>query len=186
MKDASGIWDHQWGYGAVTRSLHWIMALLLAWQFASALLRVFADGSPIERFFWSTHYTIGFTLCVLALLRGGWGILNLRRRRAVPRLPLGRAASCGHFLMHLLMIVVPSLAILRAAGGGRGFSVYGMQVVAAGAEPNDALVGAGNVAHGLLGWLLLALIGGHIAMAVVHGVLWRDGALRRMTRGGLA
>ncbi len=40
-----------------------------------------------------------------------------------------------------------------------------------------------NALHGLLGWTLLALIAGHVAMALWHGLVRRDATLRRMTRG---
>ncbi len=37
--------------------------------------------------------------------------------------------------------------------------------------------------HGLLGWGLIALIVGHIAMAWVHTRVWKEPLVRRMTRG---
>jgi cytochrome b561 len=180
---ATGLSDTPAGYGLVSRALHWLMALLIVWQFASALLRVFAEDTGIEGFFWSTHYSVGFTIYVLAIARGAWGLANLKRRPPHGGSLLDRAAPLGHLAMYGLMIVVPLLAILRAAGGGRGFSVYGLQLVAPGGEPNPMLTAPANALHGLLGWVLLALIAGHVAMALLHGLVWRDATLDRMTRG---
>ena len=39
---------------------------------------------------------------------------------------LRRGATAGHLALYILMIVVPSLAIARAFGNGRGFSAYGV------------------------------------------------------------
>ncbi|WAJ29144.1 cytochrome b [Antarcticirhabdus aurantiaca] len=181
---AKGLSDTPAGYGLVSRSLHWLMALLIVWQFTSALLRVFAEDTAIEGFFWSTHYSVGFTIYVLAVVRGIWGLANLKRRPSHGGSLLDRAAPLGHLAMYVLMIVVPFLAILRAAGGGRGLSVYGLQLVAPGGEPNPMLTEPANALHGLLGWVLLALIVGHVAMALIHGLVWRDATLDRMTRGG--
>lgn len=89
---ATGLSDTMAGYGLVSRSLHWLMALLFAWQFTSALLHAFAPDTPVESFFWSTHYSVGFTLYILALLRGIWGLVNLRRRPHHDGTLLGRAA----------------------------------------------------------------------------------------------
>ncbi len=184
MADTTRTWDSPAGYGTVTRALHWGMAALFLWQFASAALRVVAKDTAIEGFFWSTHYSVGFTLWLLVLVRGAWGLVNLRRRpRAAGSPALAAAARAGHFALYALMILAPSLAILRAVGGNRGFSVYGLQLVAPGGEPNPVLTAPGNALHGLLGWTLLALIAGHIAMALYHGYVRRDATLDHMARG---
>jgi len=109
--------------------------------------------------------------------------MNLRRRVRGGSSLLERAATLGHLSMYILMIVVPSLAIMRAIGNTRGLSVYGVQLVAPGGESNLLLTAPANLAHGLLGWILLTLIIGHIAMALLHGVVWRDPTLDRMTKG---
>jgi len=88
----------------------------------------------------------------------------------------------GHLALYALMILVPTLALLRAVGNGRGFSVYGLQLVAPGGEAIPALTAPGNALHGLLGWALLALIVGHVAMALFHAHVRKDPTLDRMTR----
>lgn len=184
MAGALRIWDSPSGYGAVTRALHWGMAALFGWQFFGAMLRVAAEDTAIEGFFWSTHYSVGFTLWVLVLLRGAWGLANLPRRprhEGSPRMAM--AAKLGHLALYGLMIVVPTLALLRAIGSGRGFSVYGVQIVARTGEAMPALTAPGNALHGTLAWLLLALILGHVAMALYHAHVRKDPTLARMTRG---
>lgn len=184
MSPATTLRDHPQGYGVVSRAFHWTMAAFLVWQFVSVLLRVTTEDTAIEGFFWSTHYSVGFTIWVLAILRGAWGLSNLSTRPAHegPAL-LRKGATFGHALLYTLMIVVPTLAILRAANNGRGFSVYGIELVAPGGEPNPALTAPGNAAHGLLGFVLFVLIAGHIAFALWHGLVRRDGTLDRMTKG---
>ena len=44
MADTTRTWDSPAGYGTVTRALHWGMAALFLWQFASAALRVAVSG----------------------------------------------------------------------------------------------------------------------------------------------
>ncbi|WP_290739515.1 cytochrome b [Amaricoccus sp.] len=180
----STLQDTPTGYGTVTRALHWGMAALFAWQFASAILRVVAEDTAIEKFFWSTHYSVGFTLWVLVLLRGAWGLANLRRRpRPEGSAAVARAARLGHLALYLLMIAVPSLALLRSAGSGRGLTVWGVEVIARGGEQVRALTAPGSALHAPLGWALLVLIVGHVAMALWHGHVRGDATLTRMTRG---
>lgn len=178
---SSSTWsDNSHRYGTVSRLFHWTMAALFAWQFTSALLHAFAGDTPIERFLCSTHGTNGFCLMVLVLLRGAWGLSNLKRRPAHQPGPLGRFAAAGHLLLYALMIVVPFLALLRAYGRGRGFAPFGIQVFEATGQQNPALIAPASAVHGLLGWTLLALIVGHIAMVIMHRVVWKDDILTRM------
>lgn len=181
---ATTLRDHPAGYGVVSRAFHWIMAAFIVWQLVTVLTRVLADETAVATFFWSTHYSVGFTIFVLAILRGVWGLSNLSNRPSHEGPPaLRTAATLGHGAMYALMIVVPVLAILRSANNGRGFSVYGWQLVAPGGEPNPALTAPANAVHGLLGFVLFALIAGHVAFALWHGLVRRDGTLDRMTKG---
>jgi cytochrome b561 len=184
MSRTGSLADSPAGYGPVSRALHWGMAALFAWQFVGAAFHFLADGGAIRDFFWGTHYNVGFTLWLLVIVRGGWGLSNLKRRPAHEGSRLeAKAATLGHLALYLLMVVVPTLAIMRAVGGPRGFTVYGIQLVAPGGEPNLVLTNPGNLLHGFLGWTLLVVVVGHVAMAVHHGFVRRDGTLKRMARG---
>lgn len=170
------------GYGIVTRSLHWVMAGLFAWQFTLALAHMLAPETAVNDLFRATHFSVGFTIYIFALIRGAWGLYNMRRRPSKGGSALAWGASLGQGLLYLLMIVVPLLAIMRAAASGRGLLVYGIQLVAPGGAPNPNIVALGNALHAPLAWLLLLLVGGHIAMALIHGLVWKDGTIERMTR----
>lgn len=167
-------------YGSVTRFLHWAMAVLFAWQFSSALLRVFAEDTAIEKFFWSTHPSTGTLILVLAVTRGAWGLVNLGRRPDSGRGILGLLATGGHLALYLLMMAVPALALTRSYGRGRGLSVFGVQLFEARGTEIPALMTPANALHGLLGWTLLALACAHIFMALVHRYVWKDQVLARM------
>ncbi|MCJ2134924.1 cytochrome b [Methylobacterium sp. J-026] len=177
------VWrDTPQGYGRVSRGFHWLMAALFAWQFAGALLYVGLGDTALTRFVGGSHFTLGFTLFALVLLRGAWGLANLTRRPPHAG-RLGRAAVAGHAVIYALMIVVPGLALLRQYGSGKPFSPYGLPVMAARDGKIDWMVAPGDLLHHWLAFLLLAVLLGHIAMAVLHRVLWNDAVLTRMVRG---
>ena len=182
-KADSTLFDHHDGYGSVSRALHWLMAILFTWQFVSAILHAVDREMPAARFFWSWHMSVGFLLLVAVALRGIWALINLRNRPVHAAGFLGVAARLGHLALYVLMATVPLLATLRAYGSGRGLSVFGIQVFAGGGDRLPALMEPANVAHGLLGWALLILVLGHIAMALAHAYLWREDTLTRMLRG---
>lgn len=175
--------DHPAGYGPVSRALHWLMAVLFAWQFVSAILHAVARDLPLARFFWSYHGSVGVLLFAAIFLRGAWGLINLRRRPAHADGLLGHGARLGHIALYVLMLAVPTLGVLRSIGSGRGLQAFGVELVAGGGARIEPLVALGHALHGLLGWALLLLTLGHVAMALLHTYVWRDDVLSRMTRG---
>ena len=174
--------DSPEGYGIVSRILHWLMAACFAWHFTGASLFMIIPDAPVTRLVGGTHFTMGFTLFVLVLLRGVWGLLSVRRRPGHPG-RLGRAAVAGHLALYGLMAAVPALALLRQYGSGRPFEPYGIPLMPGFEGRVDWMMAPGNAAHSLLGWVLMALIGGHVAMTFVHRYVWRDDVLAGMTRG---
>lgn len=170
-------------YGAVSRILHWGMALLFVWQFVSATLHRFAEDTPAEKFFWPGHGTVGLTILWLVLLRGAWGLINLRNRP--PHMPglAGRAARAGHLALYVLMIVIPLLSVLRVFGRGRELSYLGIQLFGASGEKTQWLVDLAGLLHGELGWLFFALVAGHALIALLHVRLLGTAVLHRMGWG---
>lgn len=167
-------------YGLVTRLLHWAMALILLWQFTGMILRLILGRTPLMAFWVGTHQSIGTVLLALILLRLAWTWANRRQRPARERTWNGRAAFAGHCVLYGLMLVVPALALVRAFGNGRGYAFFGHQVVPRTGVRIEWMAAPADLLHSKLAWLLLALILGHVVMALVHHVVWRDGMLLRM------
>lgn len=166
-------------YGLVSRALHWSMALLFLWQFAGMGIRLAIGRSPVTAFMVGSHASVGTLLFALALARGAWGLVNLRRRHHEAG-PLGRVARLGHLALYGLMLTVPALALLRHYGSGRALAPFGLPLLPGSGERIEALMLPGDLAHGLLAWVLLAAVAGHVGMVLVHHFVWRDGTWPRM------
>lgn len=177
------IMDNPARYGAVTRFFHWSIATLIFWQLLSMVLKnVLGRDNPIAGFMTSTHGTVGFVVFGLIVLRVVWALINLGRRPGDRPGVLGLAARLGHLALYGLMLAVPAAALLRAYGGERGLSVFGMQVFASRTpeQVNQTLVDIGSNWHGELAWLLALLVLGHVVMAVVHARVMKDRTMSRM------
>ncbi|WP_156799868.1 cytochrome b/b6 domain-containing protein [Novosphingobium resinovorum] len=90
----------------------------------------------------------------------------------------------SHILLDGLTVAVPGIAVLRIYGDGNGWSTAGLPVVPAASDKTEWMLAAGTALHGRLVWILIALIAGHVVMAVAHALL-RDGTMSR-TAGPLA
>lgn len=170
-------------YGLISRVLHWGMAALFAWQFTGMALRLLLGRTPLTAIMVGSHAPIGTLLFALVLVRGAWGLYNLRRRPAHGTSVVGLLSRLGHAALYLLMLVVPALALVRQYGSGRAFAPFGIPLMEA-SERVESLMAPGNAAHGLLAWVLLALVAGHIGMVLVHRYRWRDDTLARMAGKG--
>ena len=167
-------------YGPVTRALHWGMAVLFAAQFLAAAAHwALPRENELRELLWSYHPDLGTTLFLLVLIRGAWGLANMSRRPPHSG-AIGRAAVVGHVAIYALMVIVPSVRLLAAAGSDRGLSYLGIPVFSA-RETEIAWTQVAAEWHGEMGWVLALLVLGHIAMATVwHHRIQRDGTLERM------
>lgn len=172
--------DDEYRYGRVTRLLHWGIALLLTWQFAGMAVKLIVGRAPITAFMVGSHKGIGTILMVLILVRALWGLCNMTRRPSHGHGFWGLAAKGGHLVLYGLMLIIPALALLRQYGSGKPLEVFGLTIMKGGGAKIEWMTAPGDAAHGLLAWVLLAAIAGHIVMVLVHRFVWNDGTTRRM------
>ncbi|YAF60449.1 Ni-hydr-CYTB domain-containing protein [Pseudomonas sp. E102] len=140
------------------------MAALLAWQFATAFSHLLLEDTAVEKFLWGTHKTLGFVLILLVILRACWSLHNRGHRPA----SLSIAATLGHLAMYALVIIIPLIALVRQYGSGRAFSPLGIPLMPGFDEKVEWMMLPANLLHSWLGWLLLLLIIGHVAMVLIH------------------
>lgn len=171
-------------YGLVTRVLHWVMVLLFCWQFVGMALRLALGRVPLVAFFVGTHPFVGTVLFIFGLTRIVWALSNRGNRPAYDKGMIGIMARRGHVLLYAFLFVVPLLALVRAYGSGRGLIFFGLEVFPATEREIGWMVAPANALHGFLAWSLLALIVGHVMMALVHQFIWRDNVFARMLHRG--
>jgi len=162
------------------------MALLLGWQFLGMFVKITVGRSPLTAFLVGTHRPVGLLLLALCLLRIFWALYNARRRPDYDIALAGRLARLGHITLYALMLVVPSLALLRQAGSGKEFSFLGIPVSQETGIETAWMMAPANWLHGLLGWCLLVLVVGHIIMALMHHYRFKDNSLFRMLGTGVS
>lgn len=155
--------DTQQYYGTISRTLHWLMAAgyafmlytVISWQINEENMSLIG-----------VHKSVGFCLLILAILRTIWALSNLRHRPH--NAPI---AHIGHGLLYLLMLAVPTVAMLRQYGAARGaLEVFGVTVMNKAPERIQWMTDLGNIAHSKLGWLMFAMIAGHIIAAIWHQI----------------
>ncbi|MFT4089093.1 MAG: cytochrome b [Asticcacaulis sp.] len=175
--------DTRQTYGVFTRLLHWGMAFLIIWQFSGMISKVtLGRDHALTEALSGNHSQIGTILFLLILIRLVWALINRQHRPSQGEGLLSYAARLGHLGLYVLMLAVPSAALIRAWGNERAFSPFGFEIFAARTPEtvNKTATDIGSNFHGELGWVLLALVCGHIFMALFHHFVLKDGTLKRM------
>ena len=167
-------------YGLASRLLHWAMALLFGWQFMGMAIKLIVGRSPLTAFLVGTHRPLGLLLLTLCVARILWALYNRRRRPRYDASATGRLARLGHIALYVLMLLIPSLALLRQFGSGKAFSAFGLPITKETGVEITWMTAPADLLHGFLAWCLLALIAGHVIMALVHHYRLKDGILSRM------
>ena len=176
-----------WGLGV--RVLHWSMALLLVGMLALGMVMVDYPLSLWKLKLYAFHKALGFSLFLLVAVRLFWRLVDSRptppdevsaRYRSLARV--------AHVALYGLMILLPLTGLLYNSAAGFPLNWFGLAKIPALIEANEAVQLWAGTAHYTLGLLLSVLVLLHVAAALRHHFLLRDGVLRRMLigRGGQA
>jgi cytochrome b561 len=165
------------------RGLHWLMAvcilsmLFIGVGFASTITSKYV---PLV----ATHKTLGIAILVLALIR-----LAVRIRYGAPPLPanlpepIRLAAHLSHYALYALMIGMPLLGWGMLSAGAYPVVLFGNVQLPPILPLNDTLHTALWNAHFYLGFAFYALILLHLAAALFHALVRRDGVFESMAPG---
>ena len=169
-------------YDRVAIWLHWGIGVLLLAEIAFGLLldEIAPRGTPARAGVINLHKSFGIVLGVLIVVRIVW-----RLGHAPPPWPATmsarrqRAANLGHVALYVCMLVAPLAGYL-----GSNFSKHGVRFLGVAIPPWGpdwpAAYSFLVALHDASAYLLLALTIGHVAMALKHALIERDGIFARI------
>ena len=170
------------GYDRVARALHWLVAGLAV---VVVSLGVAIPGAPREgesrELLLLLHRSVGLLILGLMVLRAGW-----RLTHPAPPLPAdfprieALAAHADQALLYVLFLAMPLSGYLNAAAAGHPVSFFGLVAIPPLVPENPMLSQVANAAHLTGQFLIYALVGMHVAAALMHAVVRRNGILDRM------
>jgi cytochrome b561 len=178
------------GYDRVARTLHWLMALLIASAIALGLTMT-ARPAPTEEAFaevmrlYSIHKTIGVAALLVAIFRLFWAVL---RPRPGPLHPQRRVetlvAATVHWSLYGAMIVMPvSGWLYSSTAPGYAPILWPFLQTLPFVPADEALGKLFQSVHATSSFVLYAAIALHILGAAKHVILDMDATLARMTSG---
>jgi cytochrome b561 len=169
-------------YDIVAQALHWLVAglavgvVLLGWTIEGT-----ARNTPQRDLLMMVHSSVGLSILGAMLLRAGW-----RWRHPPPPLPssLGRLEAalvrCTHLVLYLIFILMPLAGYLNAAAAGHAVNFFGIITIPPLFPENGRLSQVAIATHLVGQYPLYLFVGLHIAGALFHGAVRRDGVVDRM------
>lgn len=162
--------------------LHWLIAVLIAGTFTLGLVMTDIPGlTPTKLKYFSWHKWAGVTVLLLAALRLLWRLATRPPAypASMPRWQQG-AAHGLHHLLYLLMFAVPLSGYFYSLAAGVPVVYFGLFQLPVLIEANEQLKPVLKALHYWLNMLMAGVVGVHVAAALKHAVIDRDGIMRRM------
>ncbi len=174
--------QHPPGYSTPQRALHWIMALLILPMIVAGFVMV-QQGLPraLGNTLFILHKNIGVLVLILAVIR----VIQRIRRPGPPlsaSLPAWqrRAAHASHGLLYVLILVMPLSGYIRVRAGGFPIEALDRLGLPTLVPKSETLATAAKTVHEFGAYAIAALLALHIAAALHHALILRDGTWSRI------
>jgi cytochrome b561 len=178
--------DTQAKLSRTTITLHWLVGLLMLGLTAVGLYMSRAEVWAL----YPLHKSVGVLAFGVILVRVVWRLKNgwPEQLAGGSKLEL-RLAKLVHWLLLAATLAMPISGMLHSGAGGHGVAVFGLQIVPSqhsADKPeqalayNETLAELGEAVHEWLGYLLMLAILLHVAGALKHHLIYKDGVLLRM------
>ncbi|MGB0696872.1 MAG: cytochrome b [Rhodospirillaceae bacterium] len=181
--DASGVAG---GFPRLAKAIHWLTAvgviglILLGWYMTDLPL------SPLKFQLYMWHKEIGVLIFGLTVARLVYWRFATKPAPLTSHAPWEkRLSKLVHGLLYAALLGLPIAGWIASSAAGFSVSLFGVVTLPDLVAADPALKDQMTVVHWLLGWMLIASLGLHIAGALKHHVIDKDVTLRRMLPFGL-
>ncbi len=175
-------------YSAPAMLLHWLLALALVGIFGVGLYMADLPFSPLRLKLYNWHKWAGITILTLSLLRLLWRLthrppaLPASTERAMPPWQL-QAFHATHIALYALFFIVPLVGWAYSSAAGFPIVVFGVLPLPDFVPASKELAELIKPWHQITAFTLAGLVALHIAAAIKHHFIDKDGLIQRMLPG---
>lgn len=165
-------------YAGRLRILHWLIAGLVLAIWPLGLMIGFVK-EDVKLDFYLVHESLGFLVLWLMLVRIGVRLTSAAPLVVAPAFEKA-AAHLVHGLLYVFLIVMPVSGFLATNAHGFPLEWFGLVTVWSPIGKMPEIAFTLSAIHAWSAWILLALFALHLAAAIFHHVIRRDGTLYRI------
>lgn len=171
-------------YTSTAIFLHWLMALGLVGTFALGYYMEGLPFSPAKLKYIAWHKWAGISLLLLVVLRVAWRLTHRVPELGTHMRPIAKAAAhWGHWVLYVLMFAIPLSGWLASSAQGVSVVWFGVWQLPDLIAKNKEIGTQLQQLHMVLNYVFLVGVVGHVAAALYHHFIQKDGLLRRMWPG---
>ena len=174
---------HSPRYHPVSIAFHWLLALMILGSLAVGLYMTGLPFSPTRLKLYNWHKWAGITILILSAMRLLWRLTH-RPPADVPMPAWQRRMAHGaHLALYALFFAVPLAGWAYSSAAGFPVVLFGVLPLPDWVATDRALAESLKLLHHWLAYALGAVIALHVAGALKHQFIDRDGLLNRMRPG---
>lgn len=169
------------GYSALAKIFHWAIAVAVIVMIPAGVIMMRIGPGEAQNMLYNLHRSLGAAVLLLMALRLAWRLVHGAPAPLPTLNAFERAASAVvHRLLYALLLVQPVIGWAATSAFGAPIVVFGLFRLPDFVAKNEALSKQLFALHNVIGLTLAALIALHVAAALYHHFIRRDGVLRRM------
>lgn len=167
-------------YNTTAKLLHWVLAALLIGLLCLGWYMVSIQAEPNSGKYFSLHKSFGIIAAVLILFRLSWRLSHESLSLPIS-IPQWQAIiyRITHWLLYLFMILMPLTGFLGASYSSHGVAFFGLKIPNWATQNKDISNNLFEI-HGVIAWILVALIILHVLAAFKHLLIDKDQIFQRM------
>jgi cytochrome b561 len=175
-------------YSPAARHFHWWTAALLAVQVPVGVMMAYRGNTlniwdGLTNNLYSTHKLTGLVILAVVVARLGYRLSHGSPADEPTLEPWQKVVShMTHWAIYALLVILALLGWLGVSYFP-ALDAFGLKIPALFVSPDEAKSTTVLLAHRAAAFLLVALIGMHVAAALFHYVIRKDGVLNRMLPG---
>jgi cytochrome b561 len=167
-------------YGTTAKVFHWLVVALLIVQYPLGKLMPHVHRGMTPGDAMTFHISFGIAILALMVLRLCWRIAHpVTPARSLPAWQQ-LISEAVHWLLYVLVLATTMTGWIFASE--RGWSISLFSAVPLPMLPTEGTLLANAIGkwHGTMEWMLLLVIGAHVAAAMAHTFIFRDRIMQRM------
>ena len=176
-------------YNPVSIILHWVLGIALVAIFSFGIYMADLPFSPSRLKLFNWHKWAGISILLLSVLRLLWRVthpappLPAKIALAMPEWQL-KAHHATHIALYALFFVVPLIGWAYTSAAGFPVVLFGQFPLPDFVSADKALAALIKPWHQISAYALAILVALHVAAALKHQFIDRDGLLKRMSLRG--
>ncbi len=170
-------------YGFVSKNFHWIMTVLIVFNFTLGIFLDDLESGPVKFLLFSIHKSTGIVVLMLLILRFFWRVVNV-----VP-VPLGKIkflnilAKLGHYSFYFILLTITLSGWIYSSAKGYPVNVFGLFSVPTLVEKNNEIAKIAINIHFVSVYVFITVLSLHVLISLVHHYILKDKTLSRMWYG---